>query len=249
MTRIADRLPVLVAERLEHIKIIEAKQRDPEEDKAGWYSAALSEDMRFFGIAAYVLDGDVDAFRSKLTESARLYLTLFERFERGELSGDSWISMLSHKHLFDSLAAGAKNLATSFASHMGGRDKIEKKTDHPFDRAMGYTLRAFVLNDRAQIEVWTPQFIERCERTRASAFLGYGKVFQAILEENTAAANEGLQAIVKGHRKQSKGRGIFAGIVDEVLCVWGIGMANLARWRGLAVDPIPPLIPGDLLVN
>ena len=47
---------------------------------------------------------------------------------------------------------------------------------------------------------------------------------------------------------QSKGRGVFRDKEDEMLCVWGIGIANLARWRGLNVDAIPPLIPNDLLV-
>jgi hypothetical protein len=34
---------------------------------------------------------------------------------------------------------------------------------------------------------------------------------------------------------------------DEMLCVWGTGLANLARVRGLSITPPGPLIPTDLL--
>ena len=79
-------------------------------------------------------------------------------------------------------------------------------------------------------------------------FNGYGQVFQAILANDSAAANEGLKAVVKGHQKQSKGKGVFAGMEDEVLCVWGIGMANLAISHGLQMEGVSSFIPQELLV-
>ena len=53
--------------------------------------------------------------------------------------------MLAYKRLFDALAAGDFQLATGLAQVMGGRPKIEREHDHPFDRAMGYALKAQVL--------------------------------------------------------------------------------------------------------
>ena len=53
---------------------------------------------------------------------------------------------------------------------------------------------------------------------------------------------------VKGHVRQSKGRGVFKDTVDETLCVWGVGMASLARRHGLEVNGVPPLIPQELLL-
>ena len=53
-----------------------------------------------------------------------------------------------------------------------------------------------------------------------------------------------------GHKRQCKGKGLFKDTVDEVLCVWGLGMANLARMCGLELDKMPDdsLIPSELII-
>ena len=44
---------------------------------------------------------------------------------------------------------------------------------------------------------------------------------------------------------QCKRGGVFKDTEDEALCVWGVGVANLVRHRGLLVDALPPLIPQE----
>ena len=78
-------------------------------------------------------------------------------------------------------------------------------------------------------------------------FNGYGQVFLAIGANDSAAANEGLRTVVKGHQKQVKGTGVFANTEDEVLCLWGVGMGHLAQLHGLQIEAVPPFIPDDLL--
>lgn len=155
--------------------------------------------------------------------------------------------MLCYTELFDALASARIDLANTLAEIMGGRDVIEKKHDHPFDYALGYTLKAFVLNDRVAMTEWSKRFVDVTRQTTNRDFLGYADVFQAILMADPIAAQAGLKHIVKGHEKQSKGSGVFRYTPDEVLCVWGIGMANLARVHGLMVQGVPPLIPDELL--
>jgi len=249
MANFMDRLPMLVDRRSEESEreIVQKNAADPQKDRTGCSSAMLIGDLRFFGVADYLMKGDIESFRKQLSESAQLYDRLFVRFENGEPIDVSYVAMLAYKELFDALAAADMKVAHSLAAHMGGRDAIEKKYDHPFDYAMGYTLRSFVLNDKEQMQEWTPKFIAACNKTSSADFLGYGQVFQAILDNDSAVGNEGMKAIVKGHQKQSKRRGVFADSVDEVLSVWGIGMANLARSHGLQIEAIPPLIPQDLL--
>ena len=113
---------------------------------------------------------------------------------------------------------------------------------------MGYTLRAFVLNDREQMEQWLPRYYMACDETDSADFRGYGDVWRAMLTADSDSANAGFKALVQGHMKQSKGRGVFAGTEAELLCIWGVGLANLARSRGLQVSAVPPLIPADLLI-
>lgn len=248
MASIRDRLQVLLEDSLRLLPIVESNARDPVQDRQGSAISMVSYDYRFVGIAKYILHNDVTAFRHGLADSARIQDALFKRFESGEPIDDSYVSMLSYKWLFDALAAGDLPLARSLAGHMGGRDKIEKEHDHPFDYHLGYTLKWFVLGDREQMARWAEKFEAICEQKDNADFRGYARMFHAILSADADAAQSALAALAAGHQRQSKGRGVFSDSDDELLCVWGIGMANLARSRGLAVHGVPPLIPHELLV-
>lgn len=247
MPGLVDRLPMLVEIRGENRPVVRANASDAEKDKNGSCSSMLALDLRFFGVAEYVLNHNVESFRSQLSEAAQVRDKLFDRFDKGEPVDGSYVTMLAYKSVFDALAAGDLVTAKSLASHMGGRAALEQEHDHPFDYAMGYTLRAFVLSDSERMQEWPTKLLAACGETGMTDFNGYGQVFQAILANDSAAANEGLKVVVKGHQKQSRGKGVLAGTEDEVLCIWGIGMANLAQHHGLQVEAVPPLIPEDLL--
>ena len=248
MAGLAERLPMLVELRGENQGILRANAADREKDKSGSCSSMLALDLRFFAVAHYILKRDVTSFRLQLSEAAEIRQRMFERFEAGEGIDASYVTMLSYKELFSALAAANMPLARSLAAHMGGRHDLEKEYDHPFDYAMGYTLRAFVLNDFPEMRKWSQNLWATCHETGVSDFQGYAKVFEAMLSEDTASANQGLIAVVKGHQRQTKGKGVFVNTEDELLCVWGVGMANLARSRGLCVEGNQPLIPDELLL-
>lgn len=248
MAKLIERLPILHQERNEFLSMLRLNAQDKEKDKNGSASASVSNSLRFIGVSEYVLNTDVNSFKSNLIEAARIRLQLFLRFNEGEPISKSYLSMLSYKALFNALAVGEFDLAKELATLMGGREEIEKEYDHPFDYKLGYALKSFVLNDRSQMVKWSSEFSKICEKAENSDFIGYTLMFEAILIEDVKKANEALIAIEKGHKKQSKGRGVFKDSEDEVLCVWGIGIANLCRSYGLNVSYIPPLIPDDLLV-
>jgi len=238
----------LVQVRQESFDLVRANAADVQKDWNGATSDMLSLDLRFFGVAAYVLHGDVSAFKTNLAEAAAMIRSLFEREEQGQPIDASLLSMIAYKDVFNALAAGDMELARSLAQHMGGRDELEKKHDHPFDRAMGYTLRAFVLDQPEEMGRRAAEFSVICKDAENADFRGYSHVFGAILAKNVEMADQGLQEIVQGHKKQSKRGGVFKDTPDELLCVWGVGMANLARSRQLAVQGVSPLIPPDLLI-
>ncbi len=131
---------------------------------------------------------------------------------------------------------------------MGGRPGLEKEHDHPFDYCLGYTLKSFVERDESAMVEWAGKFEDLCRTKGNGDFAGYAQVFKAILARDNSAAQSGLEEVVKGHVKQCKRGGVFKDNVDETLCVWGVGIANLCRRYGLSVNGIPPLIPGELLV-
>jgi hypothetical protein len=245
---IKDRLPVIVEVRSENRDTARKNAADREKDKSGRCSSMLSLDLRFFGAADFVLKHDIESFRQQLSEAAKIRKNMYERASIGEPIDESYLTMLSFTSIFDALAAGDLDTAKSLALHVGGREELERAHDHPFDYAMGYTLRAFMLNDGTQMQSRLASLVDVCVTSHMRDFEGYCEVFSAVLESDGAKANKGLRAIVAGHQRQSKGKGVFAGTEDEVICIWGIGIANLCRMYGLIIEGVPPLIPDDLII-
>lgn len=246
MAGIIDRLHILVEENEEDFPIVQQNARDTHKDAHGGASGLLADSLRFRGVAKYVLDRDVGTFRSCLAEAARIQDLLFVRYERKEPISPSFVSMLSYKALLDALAAGEFGLAQSLARHMGGRNEIEKEHDHPFDYTIGYSLKAFVLKDLDEMKRWANEFSSICKKKGNASFEGYAQVFHAILNQDFSKVELGLNALAKAHVKESKA-GVFKDSEDEIVCVWGIGVANLARFHGLHVRGVPPLLPDELL--
>lgn len=242
-------LKVLLEEHYAIFPNIKKNASDKDKDARGLSTTPLASCLRFFGVTEYLVYNDITSFKTKLTESSRLYLSLFVRHNSGEPISESFVSMTSYIQLFNALAVGDFELSKEFAALMGGRDEIEKRNDHPFDYAFGYALKAFVLNNRPDMERYGEEFSEVCCSDGNLDFSGYADMFRAILDNDSAAANQAVKSIVKGHIKQTKGRGVFKNTDDERLCIWGIGIVNLARHYGLEVSASPPWIPADLLTG
>jgi hypothetical protein len=234
----------------EDLPQIQRKLQDPQADRNGVLSSTLMRMHRSIGVAEYVLNGSVSEFRARLSEGGRICLNMFRRYDSGEGISNSYVSMITYQNLFDLLASADFDLARDLALAMGGRDLIEKKNDHPFDYAFGYVLKAFVLRDRSETERRLGIFKEVCERKAPGGFSGYCELFEDMLSGNSSRSAKSVEALVRGHEKMSKGKGIFALRNDKYLCVWGIGMVNMARaLYALQVPSASPLIPDDLLVN
>lgn len=241
-------LTVLLKERYGIFPIVRKNAEDVTKDMEGSSSTSLASSLRFIGLTEYLLYNDIESFKTNLTESARIYKQLLVRYNSDDPIDPSYVTMIRYKNLFDALAVGNLQLAKEFGVLMGGRDEIEKKYDHPFDYAFGYALKSFVLNNRVEMERYCDEFSEVCRGGGNFDFAGYAQMFKAIINQDSAEANKALASIVKGHVRQSKGRGVFKDTENEWLCIWGIGIVNLAKSYGLEVQPLPPLIPEDLLI-
>ncbi|HAS6360216.1 TPA: hypothetical protein RQJ98_000526 [Vibrio vulnificus] len=246
MSGIEQRLPMLATMRKKHLGQLESNMLDPAKDKGGAATTSLAGTLRFLAVANLKLEGDVQGFKEALSRAASCRLTLFKRSKNGEAIPPSYLAMISYKSLFDALAAGDYELSKELASVMGGRDEIEKENDHPFDRALGYALKALVLNADDQAEK-IEQFRSAASESDNTDFLGYAEAFEAIKNSDSELFVSALQHLLLGHKKQCKGSGVFKDSEDEVLCVWGIGLVNLAKSRGLAPKIDDPLIPASLV--
>lgn len=247
MAGIADRLESLLSmyrDRL--LPMGEKSAGNPATDLKGRSASSCASSLRFIGVAEFKLTGNVQSFRDRLGKAASYILGMFQRAAAGEPISKSYLTMLRYQSVFDALAAGDFGLAGQLASVMGGRPELDRDI-HSFDCAMGYALRAVVLNDREQMQDRIGRLVTELGKKGNGSFHGYGVVYQAILGGDLQMANSGLAEVVEGHKKASR-NGVFAGTEDEVLCVWGIGLANLCRRNGLPVQGIPPLLPDELLV-
>ena len=80
-----------------------------------WFDFVSGHVLRFAGVAEYVANSNVEAFKKYLQEAARIKLKLIMRFDGGEPISESYVSMLSYKSLFNALASGDFVLAISRA--------------------------------------------------------------------------------------------------------------------------------------
>ncbi len=248
MTRLIDRLPILYEIWKEDFCVVEANAKNAKKDADGCCTAILASSLRGFGIAEYILHSDVKLFQKYLTRSVKLRMSLFERADNQEKIASSYLAMLSYEELFSSLAVGDFELAKEYAMFMGGRSEIEKEFDHSFDNKLGYTLKYFVLMDSEREQIALAAFIDECNKSDNEDFQGYANLFQAIHDQDLELAEKALSQLAKGHVRQSK-RGVFKDTDDEMLSIWGVGMVNLARSRGLILSGLSPLIPDNLLTG
>jgi hypothetical protein len=244
---IANRLGLLREMRRKHLAQLRLNQSVSDKDKDGSTSDSLAGSLRFLGVADYVLDKNVAAFRGQLSEAAMLRLRLFERFDAGETISPSYVSMMAYKTLLNALAAANEGLAQNLAERMGGRDSIEAEYDRLFDRAFGYCLKGIVVHDAAGAQRALQDLERACKEPENRDFKGYVKAFRAIVDLNADVLPQAFEEIVAGHRKQSLATGLFKDTEDEVLCVWGLAVANLARSNGLPVPNAHPLLPAELM--
>lgn len=234
--------------RRKHLLQLRANCSSPDKDKNGSATNSLVGTLRFLAVADYAMEKSVDAFRQGLIESARSSMHLFDRFDAGDTISPSYVSMMAYKELFNALASGDKVLSETFAAKMGGRNEIERQYDRPFDIALGYSLKSILVQGDATAKRYVEALEVASQESENADFRGYAMVLRAILNQDAAMAEAGFRELIAGHKRQSKGGGLFKDTADELLSVWGVGLANLAHMRGLMVEPNDPLVPTELLI-
>lgn len=248
MSGVESRIGMMREMRRKHLLQLRANCSSSEKDKNGSATNAMVGTLRFLAVADYAMEKSVDAFRQGLTEATRSSAHLFDRFDAGDTVSPSYVSMMAYKELFSALASGDKVLSEAFAAKMGGRNEIERQYDRPFDIALGYALKSILAQDDLSAKRYVEALEVASKESENADFRGYAVVLRAILNRDEGMAKAGFSELIAGHKRQSKGGGLFKDTADELLSVWGIGLANLARMRGLMVEPNDPLIPTELLV-
>ncbi len=230
---------------------IEKRRNDliyhPEKDKDGDISSRLAGNLRVYAINSYALNKDKLALITHLKECVQTKESLLDRYYAGAPIDESFVDLLNYQTLFDALATGDISLAKRFAAKIDKRGISDKEGYHPLVRTLSNTLKWSVLEDNQQIQKWLPQLIQVCQHNKDSRnFMGYAEVFDGFLNKDLQKIDLGFKHILEGHKKESA-KGYFQGTPDQYLCVWGIGLVNLAHFRGLNVQINDEYIPTTLL--
>lgn len=245
MGKIIERLQELREERLERLPNLEKKIEQCEVQYKPDFMGSVASSYRFLGTSAYVLEKDVQTFKNSLLNSAELEFEIIKSYQKGKPVDESLVSVLSYQELFSVLACGNIQRAKELAKLVGFDAKIDKKQTHPLDRAFGYCLKEFVLENMDDAKKSLKVFTEICSQKSNKSFIGYSEVFQAILKKNNELCNKGIEDILKGHKRIS----FFKDTEDELLAVWCLGIANLAIHFGLDVNIENELLPKELLIH
>lgn len=236
---------MLYSIRNESRSLIRKNFGDADKDRNGHCAASLIGNLRFFGIADFVLHHNVDKFRSQLKEAAIIREQVFRRIDIGEPIDSGYDTILSYQDVFNALASADFVTAESLASRVL---MTPVRSDvHQFDEVLGRALCSVVTrSSRAQTDI--DNLFLHCD-SKDKDFRGYAEVFSAVLQKDTEAASRGLKSIILGHKRQTRGNGLFANSPDEVLAVWAVATANLAINREIKViSPDEELVPSVLLV-
>jgi hypothetical protein len=239
--------PLILADAMVALPKLEAKVANKELDNRGINSSALAGTHRQIGILEYILNKNIALFRQHLTESAKLRLSHFLRFNSGEPIDYSYVTMIAYKDIYNALAAGAFDLAIELADLLGEAPRLDEKSIskiHPFDQSMAYAIKSVVLGKNTAAAI--SKLNEYLENNNYKNFSGYGVAFDAIISTKSDRLDWGMKELLKGHDAESK-RGIFRDVMDRHLSIWGLGVANLAQKYGLKVCINTDLLPQELL--
>ena len=231
-------------------------------DNYGILTGSTSNDEKFLAVAAYVLDGSATEFRRHLVVAIELRIGLLRRHRSGTpllREGDHmgpncpppdqaiWHGDVSNgkfQWMLYALAAARLDLAEELARLMG-----TVHTD-PIGESYCQSIRFILLNQneiaRGHLE----------DLRIASPAKDNDEFYQMMMEitavrPDPARVQELVRIMDRRHRHYARNEEPFlSGTEEELLCLWGIGLANLARYKRI-VDRIEfssELIPAELLV-
>jgi hypothetical protein len=212
------------------------------------HRAMFATDKETIGVVDYLLDGDVAAFHDGVQHPAREALKMYGETD---LKGDgSLLSLMVYQEVLHALAGGAFALAKEAARCCLTRNESSPYRVHPFDKKFAFALFsivcAFPKEEQTRL---VGDLITEVEKPGSKSFIGYGDAFAAILDRDVGRTTQALSAIAKGQVKLARKGGLFDNVINRAICIWGIGVANLARALGMDVSGSPPLIPDELLIS
>lgn len=222
---ILDRISILLQERQEDLPFL---IEGTEACEDGSMRDMLAGELRFIAVCKLRLEGDSTAFRSGIEKGLSVTEALFDEFDAGRPVDDSFVTYTQFHWVLDAFAAGLIDDGIRFARKLGRRPSAERKNDSMFVTEMGRAICEMVDNKPPQNSL-RKQLV-------GSAFEGYWSVLCAIHTGDAIAVSQGMDEVLKRHEELCRAGEEFADTPDELVCMWGLGLMNYARHKGIKVE-------------
>lgn len=244
MSNLLNLLPTLVEEEQEDLPLLLKNADNPEKDKNGVCTSILRGSYEALALGALFLENDLEKYRVYMTKSICINLSLIQRFVQGEPISKSYVSITpGYQALLKALSICDFNLAEKLAALVGGRENIEKEFDHKFDIYMGYSIKYLVLGAYDKSAKYARQLEDFCKTPSNKSDQGYPILILAIIDGNQDKINDAFNFAFEGHKKLIKGSGRWKGTIHELVWVWGLGLLNFIRHKGMNIDFTNKLLP------
>lgn len=237
-----DQLPLLVWE-YKNEKLPEALLRIEKEKNTPFrlyfaYSS-LSHRHRFLAVGDYVVNKKPVLFVEHLKKAMNAMKMCWQLRIKVQMFNPT---MHYIDVVMDSLALGQWDISVELMQLV---EHATKEGSHKFIINLFRCVKAFLYEEK-ELENYIDQAITFWTKDTKS-FVGFGYGFKAIYHKDAQAFEDALQQVVKGHKKLVRPGSIFTG-VDAVIPIWGVGLVNLARMKGLDFTFDHPTIPAELII-
>lgn len=201
---------------------------------------------RSLAIAAFVLDGSAADYCFHMSLSVRWHTRLISEADRRGADTSGYRSLQGAMSILDAWSCGDHGSAGALADVLSSDTKVRERDCHPFMRCFARAVLALARGEECTSRQRVEEFAARCEKDGRD-FAAYASLMRLILDGESNDAQQALADLCAGHRRQSL-RGLFMNDpADQLLCVWGLGLARRAREKGIALEGVEPLVPSPLL--
>jgi len=107
---------------------------------------------------------------------------------------------------------------------------------------MAYAIKYLMLEDTENFNTWHLKLEARTQKEEDESYQGFAKAMKGIWGKDINMVEEGLMTFSKVFKKVAIEDG-------KDMCLWGIGLANLARQKGLNIAIDTEWIPAELLID
>jgi hypothetical protein len=208
----------------------------------------LHYEYRSLAANQFLLDGLVKGFRERLKLSVGFRLDELSVFSKDNpCSGIIFLPSI-----LDALACGEFSMAKELVE--GSKRKVGKRKPSNFYSCLYFFIDILLTNSEIlkdkNIRNPALEYLEKVikhHQTKQKSFAGLPLMIKAILDRDSQEFQSSLDVFLVGYKKFIT-KSVYDGL-GYFICLWGLGLANLALALGMSVSVDHEYLPRELLLD